>query len=223
MVQALARRKVTPVSVEWMNYGEDNSTGQYDQDRREQGGRAHPCRQPDASIAAVKSAAALGVKIPIVSHWGVRGGRFWKELHQDLEKMDIRFPQTVTFSPPASNRKARDLAKRYLQEYGIDKPENIPVPPATAQAYDLVHLLAMAIRRAGSLQRPAIRDSLEKLDPYQGAVKAYNPPFTRERHDALFKEDIFMARYNRQGHVVPVSPIDDRPMSDSSKTTLKKP
>jgi len=48
-----------------------------------------------------------------------------------------------------------------------------------------MHLLARAIDKAGSTDRVAIRDALEKLRPYEGLVRRYDKPFTPEGHDAL--------------------------------------
>jgi branched-chain amino acid transport system substrate-binding protein len=99
------------------------------------------------------------------------------------------------------------IALRVLQalreRYGVAGPESIQSPVGVAQAYDLTHLLARAIDLAGSTDRAAIRDALEHLGPYQGLVRNYERPFSPERHDALFPEDAFMARYGEDGQLIP--------------------
>ena len=88
--------------------------------------------------------------------------------------------------------------------YGIDRPEKIRSPVGVAHAYDLTHILARAIDKAGSADRRKIRDALERLGPYDGLVRRYNPPFTPDRHDALSGSDVFMARYMPDDTLIPV-------------------
>jgi branched-chain amino acid transport system substrate-binding protein len=87
----------------------------------------------------------------------------------------------------------------------VRRIEDIQGPVGVAHAYDGVHLLARAIRLAGTAERPAVRDALEKLGNYQGLVRRYNPPFTRERHEALGPEQLLMARFRPDGVLVPVT------------------
>jgi len=68
-----------------------------------------------------------------------------------------------------------------------------------AHAYDLTHLLARAINKAGSTDRRKIRDALEQLEPYDGLIQRYAQPFSPKRHEALSPERIFMARYAQDG------------------------
>ncbi len=76
-------------------------------------------------------------------------------------------------------------------------------PTGVAQAYDLMHILAKAINLARSTERSAIRDALEKVSEHRGLVKLYKPPFTPTRHEALGPAELLMARYNREGVLVP--------------------
>ena len=72
-------------------------------------------------------------------------------------------------------------------------------PVGVAHAYDLTHLLARAINKAGSTDRRKIRDALEQLEPYDGLIQRYAKPFSPQRHDALSPERIFMAHYMPDG------------------------
>jgi len=93
------------------------------------------------------------------------------------------------------------LKKKYPQ---IKGPEDIFSPVGTANAYDAMHLLAMAIEQAGSTDANAVRSALENLKAtYQGLIKTYNLPFTPENHDALGPNDYIMVRYEGD-KVVPV-------------------
>jgi branched-chain amino acid transport system substrate-binding protein len=88
--------------------------------------------------------------------------------------------------------------------YGVRDAASIISPVGIAHAYDLTHLLARAIDKAGSTDRARIRDALEHLGPYDGLVRRYSRPFTATRHDALGPEQIFMARYSADDRLMPI-------------------
>jgi branched-chain amino acid transport system substrate-binding protein len=66
-----------------------------------------------------------------------------------------------------------------------------------------MHILARAIDLAGSTDRKAVRDALEKLREHRGLVKSYAPPFTPARHEALSARELLVARYRADGTLVP--------------------
>jgi branched-chain amino acid transport system substrate-binding protein len=67
----------------------------------------------------------------------------------------------------------------------------------------MMHILARAIALAGSTDRSAVRDALEKVREHDGLIKRYRPPFTPERHEALSQNELLMARYRKDGVLVP--------------------
>lgn len=140
---------------------------------------------------------------PVVSHWGIASGSFVERLDADvLSKMDIHVLQTFSFQHQDSPE-SKALLHAYYQKYGETAPEAIPAVVGLAHAYDLTMILAKAIASAQSLETDAIREALESLEEHQGVVKNYVPPFTENRHDALWADDYFMARYNKRGILVP--------------------
>ena len=205
MTAALAERKLTPTVVEWFNWGEEDMGRHLD--RIEQSGARVillVANSPEG-IKVIKSMAKRRKKIPIISHWGITGGYFWEQTNRELESVDLEFLQTFSFLAPKNEDVAGRVQERYFKAYGIDTPGKIVAPVGTAHAYDLVHLLARAIRLADSTDRPAIRDALERLDFYHGLVRDYSPPFTPQRHDALDANDFIMACYDHHGLIVPVA------------------
>ena len=138
---------------------------------------------------------------PVLSHWGLSGGNFFQLAGEDLFKVDLVMVQTFSFLDTlnARGRKLRDAA---LQRTGLKQPQELPSPIGIAHAYDLTHLLAQAIHQAGSADRQKIRDALEKLPPFDGAVRRYAPPFTRDRHEALGVEQIFLSRWRKDGAIM---------------------
>jgi branched-chain amino acid transport system substrate-binding protein len=94
------------------------------------------------------------------------------------------------------------LEKKYPQ---IKGPDDVVSPVGTANAYDAMRLLALAIEQAGSTDSDAIRTALENLKlPYEGLIKTYAKAFTPDNHDALGPEDYIMVHYDGE-QVVPVN------------------
>ncbi|MFT7582783.1 MAG: ABC-type branched-subunit amino acid transport system substrate-binding protein [Myxococcota bacterium] len=132
--------------------------------------------------------------LPLVSHWGVTGTDFATMAADALSRVDLRVLQTFSFLTNG-NPAAAELVERYKARYSIAGPREIVAPVGTAHAYDLIHLLAAAIRTAGDTKSEAVRGALERLGTHVGLVKTYDPPFTPERHDALDASSFFLARY----------------------------
>src|SRR3989440_614425 len=151
----------------------------------------------------MKSRERMGWKAPVVSHWGISGGRF-PELAGPTAG-DAHFVQTYSFSGkqnPVGERVLAALMKKYP---AIKGPADVVAPVGTANAYDAMHLLGMAIEQAGSTDADAIRTALEDLKgTYQGLIKTYSKPFSAENHDALGPDDYIMVRYEGE-QVVPVN------------------
>lgn len=150
----------------------------------------------------MKSRERMGWDVPVVSHWGISGGRF-PELAGSTAG-DAHFVQTYSFfgdQGPAG----QGVLDRLMQKYpAIKGPEDVLAPVGTANAYDAMHILALAIRQANSTDGDAIRQALENLEaPYDGLIKSYSKPFSAERHDALGAEDYIMVQYDGN-KVVPV-------------------
>jgi branched-chain amino acid transport system substrate-binding protein len=149
----------------------------------------------------VKSRAKVGWAVPILSHWGISGGRF-AELTGDLSD-GVIFIQTYSFFGKQSAR-GQFVLKQLAEKFGVKGPEEVTAPVGTANAYDALHLVAMAIEQAKSTDGPKVRDALEDLkSEYPGLIKTYQRPFTAEQHDALTDQDYIMVVW-KGGKIVPV-------------------
>jgi branched-chain amino acid transport system substrate-binding protein len=158
----------------------------------------------DEAAILVREVAALPTsqRLPILSHWGVTGGEFVKQAGPALQQVDFSVIQTFSFFNAEPAMVARFL-QHASQVSAVRRIEDIKAPVGVAHAYDLMHLLAKAIDLAGSTQRSAVRDSLEKLSAHRGLVKLYQPAFTATRHEALGARELLMARYRPDGVLVP--------------------
>src|SRR6201984_3025515 len=134
---------------------------------------------PGAQV--MKSRERMGWTAPVVSHWGISGGRFPELAGPTAGEAD--FVQTYSFfgkQGPVGQRVLAGLMKKYPQ---IKGPEDVFAPVGTANAYDAMHILALGIAQAGSTDADAVRAALEALKtPYDGLINTHNPPVP---HDHL--------------------------------------
>lgn len=144
--------------------------------------------------AIARSMSAIGWSVPTVGHWGISGGRF-VELAGPPAAQGVYVVQTFSFFAPLSAH-AEQLLKQYHKLFGTQRAEDIVNPMGLAHAYDAVHLLALAIEQAGATEGEAIRKALEELQqPYEGALKYYDQPFSPQDHVAFDFTDLLMAQW----------------------------
>ena len=152
--------------------------------------------------AIARGRATLGWDVPIVSHWGISGGRF-PELAGLENTRNIFTLQTYSFFGDLSP-KGETFLQAYHDRFGTKDPEDVLAPVGVVHGYDGVHLLAQAIAGADSTEGAAIQVALENLETYDGLVKKYDPPFTVDRHDALLATDYIMTVWH-DGRLVPAT------------------
>ena len=141
----------------------------------------------------MKSRERMGWKVPVISHWGISGGRF-PELAGPTAG-EAHFIQTYSFYGDQSAVGKRVLDALIAKYPAINGPDDIFSPVGTANAYDAMHILARAIDQAGSTDSDAIRQALESMGKYDGLIKSYDPPFSADNHDALNENDYIMVRF----------------------------
>jgi len=194
-------RGVKAVGVEKFNWNDPDMSPQLL--RLKQGGADVVMLVANAPEGAqvVKSKAKVGWEVPIVSHWGISGGRF-AELTGELSE-GVVFVQTYSFFGK-QNARGEAVLKALKDKYGVKGPEDVTAPVGTANAYDALHLVALAIEQARSTDGTKVRDALEELKAdHAGLIKTYKHPFTSEQHDALTERDYIMVVW-KGGKIVPV-------------------
>jgi branched-chain amino acid transport system substrate-binding protein len=155
---------------------------------------------PGAQV--MKSLQRINWSVPIISHWGISGGRFPELAGAWSQK--VAFVQTYSFFGklnPVGQKLLTELKAKYSD---IKGPGDVLPPVGVANAYDAMHLVALAIKSAGSTDGDKMRQALENIDRYDGLIKNYAKPFTPENHDALSENDYIMVRYNGDD-IVPVA------------------
>jgi branched-chain amino acid transport system substrate-binding protein len=207
--EAYAKTHAAPriVATRWFNWGAESLLEEYEAFRAA-GAQAVVFvtnEGPGALLVREMAAMPEGRRMPIIAHHGVAGGDLVTLSGPALGKVDLTAVQFFTFlgntRPPA-----KALLAAIDKRYGVLDASRVLSAGGLAAAYDLTHLLARAIQKAGSTDRKAIRKALEELPAYDGAVKRLPRPFTPERHEALSAEDLFMARFTPDGALVRISP-----------------
>jgi branched-chain amino acid transport system substrate-binding protein len=198
-------RGLVITGAEAFNYGDGTIVDRY---------RSLLGKKPDAVIIVtpepegaelVRGVAALPAKLrrPLISHWSITGSDFPALAGTALSEVDLAVVQTWSLFDAHGKQVDRLLAAS-KRLFGKGSAAEIVSPVGLAHAYDLTHLLARAIEKAGTTDRAAVRDALERLGSYEGLIKTYPQPFTPERHEALSPEDVFLARYARDGTLHPI-------------------
>jgi branched-chain amino acid transport system substrate-binding protein len=147
---------------------------------------------PGAQV--IKSLQRSAWVVPVVSHWGISGGRFTELAGSWASK--VHFVQTYSFFGPQNDVGKRVLAAMMAKYPDVKGPGDVTPPVGVANAYDAMQLTALAIAKAGSTDGEKLREGFLGIDSYQGLIKNYAKPFTDENHDALNENDYVMVRYN---------------------------
>lgn len=205
VIQEKSGRQTTLFAVvRWYNWGDTSLKDHYKAclDSRTQGLMFVGNEKEGALLVKEMAAQAPAMRMPVVAHWGAVGGTLHEMVNAELSMVNIDFIQTFTF---INNKRPRAvfLADWILKNNGLNSAHDIPSPVGAAHAYDTVHLLAKAIDTAKTTSPPKIRDALEKLPAFHGAVRHYPQPFTAQRHDALDKSQVLFVKLTPSGQLIP--------------------
>jgi len=199
--KASAALKISLAGQEKYNQGDTDTTPQLT--RLKNAGADSIILVGNAAVAAqvMKSLDRMGWNVPVVSHWGISGGRF-DELAGPRYK-DVHFVQTYTFfgkQNPVGEKLLTELKNRYP---AIKGPADVLAPVGVANSYDAMMLTALAINKAGATDGDKIRQAFYEVPDYQGLLKTYKKPFSPGDQDALEDNDYVWVRFEGKT-VVPV-------------------
>ena len=129
--------------------------------------------QPDAVIGAmfhteaailVQQMRSMGMDMPIFG-----SNAFGDPITIELagEYMNNVFSVTG-WVPNTPNEKGAAFSQKYTETYGDE------CAMSAAKIYDMVYLICEAVERAGSTDRDAVRDAMNTIDHYEGAMTVYD-------------------------------------------------
>ncbi len=112
----------------------------------------------------------------------------------NISKSELLFTAS---SISGTNEVSKKLQEQIEQNYRFT-----PVFSVAAQAYDATLLLSQAISDANSTNGAKIVKALESLGQVKGAIKLYHKPYSEDNHEALSKDDLFLAHWD-SGQIKP--------------------
>ena len=208
MKAALAAKGLNPAAIAWFHWG-----------AKDMGAAVNRlvAKNPDVILLVANAPEGLAIaksmasqpeqsRVPIISHWGITGGKFYEQSKDLLDNIDLSILQTFSFLKPTFADRADKVVNAYVDRYpNATDASSIFAPTGTAHAYDLIHILALAIEKAGTIDRQTVRNALENLGDYEGLVRNYAPVFSRIKHDALDSSDFNLSQYDQNGVIVPLN------------------
>ncbi len=207
MRDALESQELPEPAVEWFNWGEKDFKGHLDRlaDNHAQAIILVCNSLEGAAVIAAMATVPESRRLPIISHWGITGADFPELTSKNLRQVDLTFLQTHSFISPKRPEPSKKLFESYARRFeDCQSPQDVFSPAGTAHAYEIVMILANAVRRAGTIDRVTVRAALEDPVKHHGVIRTYDPPFRPDHHDALTADDFMLARYSLDGVIVPV-------------------
>ncbi len=206
--------------------------GWFDWSLKEAGARslANQAREAGADVVFLVANALEGKKIvnalatlptesrpPVLSHWGIIGGDFHKQVtHSVREDIGLSFIQTrfsfIGKDLDDFESMVLESAKSLFPE--IKTPADILAPTGFIHAHDLGRLMIEASKQVESnlpitITRKRLRAALEDIKkPVRGLIKTYRKPFSPysdsqpDAHEALGISDFVMASFGAKDEIV---------------------
>lgn len=203
MEKELMNVGLKPVSVQWVDRGAGEVNVQASAVEASGAEAVLMVLNSPEGALAVNTFAERRASIKILSHWGITSHNFFKNAAESLKKISVEFFQPFSFSRiPQEN--AKSILRYFEKTRGSVVLNQIQAPAGFAHAYDLVMILSEAVKKAGRVDREAIRGALEVLPEYRGLSRTFNPVFTSQRHEALDPSGYFLAKFDADGIVVAV-------------------
>lgn len=199
------RVKGLQLSVVWYNWGETEFASHLAQAHRDGAQAVIMVANEFEGSRIVQQMAKFPPtqRLPIISHWGIVAGDFAAATGEALRAVDLVVVQTFSFDGVRS-RRAQEVAAGVKRHFGIEV-DDLHAQVGFAHAYDLTHLLAAAIARAGRHDRAAVRDALERIERYDGLIRNYRHPFGVGDHEALDRNQLFIASFDAKGKLRPIA------------------
>jgi branched-chain amino acid transport system substrate-binding protein len=198
MAKTLKEQNLAPVAEEKFNFKDTDLTAQLGRAQRAGADSVMFYGQVAEATAMLRSMAKIGYRPTVISAWGIANAQFWNNAKELGEGAYV----LTTATPDGPQSKARQaFVEEFERRHGKG---SITSFPGAIHSYDIVKLIEIAIRNAGTDEPRKIRDALENIPTFKGLLRDFNRPvFTRDRHDALLPEDLVMARWSN-GQMLPV-------------------
>jgi branched-chain amino acid transport system substrate-binding protein len=190
---AMAAKNVTPAGVEKFEGNDVDVVPQLTRLKAAGADTLFLVGNVGPSAQVVKSLDRMGWKPPIVSHWGPAGGRFTELAGPSAPS--VHFVQTYSFfgnQRPVGQKVLKALMAKYSD---VKSAGDVTPAVGVANAYDAMHLVALAIKAAGTTDGVKLREGFYKIGAYDGLIKTYKQPFSPGNHDAINENDYVWTQF----------------------------
>ena len=210
--QSLQNQKVSSAGVGWFNWQISKSVvSKLIQEIQDSGADSIILvGNADESAVILNQMALEGLSLPVISHWGITGGDFYKNLSAGAKDIPLKFIQTAS---SLSDKQNNPIIKQAQIKYAKAFTDGyLQSSAGFVHAYDLTALLITAgqehLHRRGVGLRKAVKNSLENLPrKTEGLLKNYVKPFEKYSqlkpfsHEALNPTDYCLGFFNRKGEI----------------------
>ena len=195
--ELIAKRGLKPAYVGSFKVGDVDMTAQVNAARAAGAEVLLVHAQGREAAALARSLEKVGWRAPIIGTWNLSNPEFLAGAgpYGDGAVMPLTFIEAGATEPHQVK-----FIEGYRKRFNTP---HVDVGPAAAQAYDAIHLLALAIRQAGSTDGPKVKAALEDLKgTYEGATGSYDAPWRPDDHDAITPGNVVWGTV-KGGAVVP--------------------
>jgi branched-chain amino acid transport system substrate-binding protein len=141
------------------------------------------------AAAVTRAMEKLAWKVDVIGSWQLANPAFLRAAGPfgDGTVMPQTFIEAAAAEP--AQRRFVDTYKKRFEKASVDAAS------AAAQTYDAVHLLALAMKQAGSTDGPRVQAALEDLKTsYEGVTGAYDRPWMPGDHEGITPAQVVWAR-----------------------------
>ncbi len=165
----------------------------------------------------ITAISKLSSPIPIISHWGITGGDFHKNVsHKTRQKVNLKFIQTkFNFNSSKLDSFQKNVLAEVVSNYkDVNSAKDIKASTGFIHAYDLGLIFVDAIKRTKKTNdikalRKEVKKRLENsITNVRGLLKTYSRPFSPysksnfDAHEALNVQDYTIGIYDKHGDIV---------------------
>jgi branched-chain amino acid transport system substrate-binding protein len=139
--------------------------------------------------AVVRAMEKLAWKVDVLGSWQMANPAFLRAAGPwgDGTVMPQTFVEAAAADPVQ-----RHFVEGYRRRF---QKANVDAASAAAQTYDAVHLLALAMKQAGTTEGPRVQAALEDLKAsYEGVTGAYDRPWMPTDHEGITPAQVTWAK-----------------------------
>ncbi len=207
ILAALEKAGIEPLGDEIFNWGDTDMTPQLMRLRRAGAEVLIGYFLDPEGAQLVRSMEKIGYHPQIISAWGISGNFADLAGYERAEGAMVNMTYTWCGELCELGTKIYEYIK---EKYKLDSCKDFMTGSGTANAYDAINILALAIEKAGTAEVPKawpkIREALLEVEYYDGLITTYDPPFEpyQERHDAILAENYVMCAWH-DGSLLPIT------------------